>query len=150
MNCQQPNRSTGTEFQGRAFVEVRIEFHTMTKHLEACCTSPAAICYWLVVSLVTWGVFSLIGFYWGPLQAPSPAACLLAMATGCLANWRKNRSFHCAITGPLFLFAGVVFLLAGMRMVHVSTRLVWSLVLIGIVIAFLLEWRYANRSASPH
>lgn len=156
MNCQQAKRSTGTEFQGRTFVEqnaelaVRIEFRAMTKDLEACCTSPAAICYWLVVSLITWGVLSLIGFYWGPLQAPSPAACLLAMATGCLANWLKNRSFHCAITGPLFLFASVVFLLAGMRMVHVNTPLVCSLVFIGIVIAFLLEWRYAKRSASPH
>ncbi len=28
----------------------------MTKPVEACCTSPAAICYWLIVSLITWGV----------------------------------------------------------------------------------------------
>jgi hypothetical protein len=30
------------------------------------------------------------------------------MAIGCLANWLRNRSFHCAITGPLFLIAGGV------------------------------------------
>jgi hypothetical protein len=120
----------------------------MTKQVEACCSSPAAICYWFIVSLITWGVLSLLGIYWHPLHAPSAVACLFAMAIGCLANWLKNRSFHCAITGPLFLIAGLVLLFAGMRAIHVDTLLVWRFVLIGIGIAFLLEWRYAKRSAS--
>jgi hypothetical protein len=120
----------------------------MTKRVDACCTSPAAICYWFIVSLIAWGVLSLTGIYWHPLHAPSAAACSFAMAIGCLANWLKNRSFHCAITGPLFLIAGVAFLLAGVRVIHVNAGLVWRFVLIGIAIAFLLEWRYAKRSAS--
>ena len=70
------------------------------------------------------------------------------MSVGCLANWLDNRSFHCAITGPLFLIAGVAFLLAGVRMINVNTLLVWRFILIGIGIAFFLEWRYAKRSAS--
>jgi hypothetical protein len=70
------------------------------------------------------------------------------MAIGCLANWHRNRSFHCAITGPLFLIGGVVFLLSGLHMIRVNISWVWPLVLIGIGIAFLLEWRYAKRSAS--
>jgi len=69
------------------------------------------------------------------------------MAIGCLANWLKNRSFQCAITGPLFLVAGVAFLLTGFRVVLVNTILVWGFVFIGVVTAFLLEWRYAKRSA---
>jgi hypothetical protein len=69
------------------------------------------------------------------------------MAIGCLANWLQNRSFHCAITGPLFLVAGVVFLLSGVRLIHLNTFWVWPLVLIGIAIAFLLEWQYATRTA---
>jgi hypothetical protein len=55
---------------------------------------------------------------------------------------------HCAITGPLFLIAAVVFLLSDVRMAHVNSLLVWPFVLIGVGIAFLLEWRYAQRSAS--
>jgi hypothetical protein len=70
------------------------------------------------------------------------------MAIGCLANWFRNRSFHCAITGPLFLISGVVFLLSGMRVIHVDTSWVWRFVLVGVGIAFLLEWRCAKRSAS--
>jgi hypothetical protein len=119
----------------------------MTKQVEACCSSPAAICYWFIVSLVAWGVLSLIGIYWRPLHTSS-ALCLFAMAIGCLANWLRNRSFHCAITGPLFLIGGVVFLLAGVRVIHVNTVWVWPIVFIGVGIAFLLEWLYAKRSPS--
>jgi hypothetical protein len=70
------------------------------------------------------------------------------MAIGCLANWLRNRTFHCAITGPLFLIGSLVFLLSGVRMIHVSTQWVWPFVLIGAGIAFLLERVYAQRSAS--
>lgn len=70
------------------------------------------------------------------------------MATGCLANWLSNRTFHCVVTGPLFLIGGVIFLMSGVRMIYVNTRWIWPLVLIGVAIAFLLEWRYARRSAS--
>jgi hypothetical protein len=94
----------------------------MTKQVGACCSSPAAICYWFIVSLMAWAVLSLIGIYWRPLHASSTATCLFAMAIGCLANWLRNRSFHCAITGPLFLISGVMFLLSGLRMIHFDTR----------------------------
>jgi len=70
------------------------------------------------------------------------------MAIGCLANWLRNRSFHCAITGPLFLIGGVMFLLSGVRTIHVNPCWVWPFVLIGIGIASLLEWRYGKRPAS--
>jgi hypothetical protein len=106
------------------------------------------MCYWFIVSLIAWGVLSLIGIYWRPLHASSASACLFAMGIGCLANWIRNRSLHCVITGPLFMISGVVFLLSGVRMIHVNTLWVWRFVLIGIGIAFLLEWLYAKRSAS--
>jgi hypothetical protein len=129
--------------------EVGKEIQAMTsKQVGASCTSPAAICYWFMVSLIAWGVLSLIGIYWRPLYAPSAAACLFAMAIGCVANWLKHRSFHCAITGRLFLIAAVAFLLAGVGVIHFNTLLVWRFVLIGIGIAFLLEWRYAKPSVS--
>jgi hypothetical protein len=115
----------------------------MTEHKGACCSSPAAMCYWLAASLIAWGVVSLIGIYWRPLHALSTAAILSAMAIGCVANWFRNRTFHCAITGPLFLIAAVVFLLSDVSTTHVDSRLVWPFVLVGVCIAFLLEWRSA-------
>jgi hypothetical protein len=71
------------------------------------------------------------------------------MAVGCIANWLKNRSLHCAITGPLFLIGGTMFLLSGVRMIpRHDTLWVWPVLLIGIGIAFLLEWLYGKRPAS--
>jgi len=102
-----------------------------------------------MISLMAWGVLSLVGIYWRPLHASSGAACLFAMAVGCIANWLKNRSLHCAITGPLFLIGGIMFLLSGVRMIpHQDTLWVWPVLLIGIGIAFLLEWLYGRHPAS--
>ena len=116
----------------------------MTEHKGACCSSPAAMGYWIAVSLVAWGVLSVIGIYWHPLLALSAATILFAMAIGCAANWLKNRTLHCGITGPLFLIAALVFLLSDVMMTHVNNFFVWPFVLIGVGIAFLLEWRYTS------
>jgi len=120
----------------------------MTEHKGACCSSPAAMCYWFAASLIAWGALSLIGIFWHPLHALLAATILFAMAIGCVANWLRNRTFHCGITGPLFLIAAVLFLLSDASMVHVNSLLVWPFVLIGVGIAFLLEWRYTRFSAS--
>ena len=118
---------------------------TTPKRVEACCSSPAAICYWFVVSLIAWGAIGLIGIYWHPLHETSAAALLFAAAIGCFANWFKNRSFHCGITGPLFLVAGLMFLLTDRTGAHFIDRWVWPAVAVGTSAAFLLEWRYAKR-----
>jgi hypothetical protein len=110
------------------------------------CSSPAAMGYWVVASLIAWGGLSLIGVYWYPLHASSASTILLAMSVGCIANWLRNRSLHCAITAPLFLIAAVAFLLSDMSKFHLDDRVVWPTVLIGACIAFLLEWRYARNS----
>jgi len=85
-----------------------------------------------------------MGVYWRPLHALSAATILFAMAIGCVANWLRNRTFHCGITGPLFLIAAVVFLLSDVSLVHVDSILIWPFVLIGVAIAFFLEWRRAS------
>lgn len=120
----------------------------MREDKGACCSSPAAMCYWLVASLIARGVLSVIGIYWRPLHASSAATILFAMAIGCVANWLRNRTFHCGITGPLFLIAALVFLLSDVTETHINSLLIWPFVLIGVGIAFLLEWRYTRLSAS--
>ena len=117
----------------------------MKKGVETCCTSPAAMCFWFGVSLAAWGVLSFIGMYWHPLHASSAVGILFAMAIGCFANWARHHSFHCAITGPLFLVAGAIFLMSDVRIIQVDTLWVWSFLLIGVAVAFLLEWHYAKR-----
>jgi hypothetical protein len=104
------------------------------------------MCFWFVASLVTWGLLSLIGIYWNPLRAFSATTIYLATGAGCGANWFRNRTLHCGITAPLLLMAGLVSLLAETNIISVDTRLIWPFVVIGVGIAFFLEWRYAGRS----
>jgi len=110
---------------------------------KVCCSSPASICYWLMVSVAAWAVLAIIGRFWNPLHGSSAATCLLAMAVGCFANALKNRTYHCMLTGPLFLIAGI--LLLSSNLTHVKRILIWSGVIVGTGIAFWLEWRYARK-----
>jgi hypothetical protein len=116
----------------------------VTEEERACCSSPAAMCYWFAVSLIAWGALSLTGIYWRPLHGSSAASILFAMGIGCVANWLRNRTLHCAFTAPLFLIAAVVFLLSEVNILHVNAILIWPFVLIGVGAAFLAEWRYAG------
>jgi hypothetical protein len=115
---------------------------------KACCSSPAAMCYWCLVSLVAWVFLSLIGLYWHPLHANSATTILFAAAIGCFANWFRNRTFHCRITAWLFLAGGVVFLLKTLGMMKIEPRYVWPFVGLGTLVAFILEWRYTRRAAN--
>ena len=120
----------------------------MTEQKGVCCSSPAAICYWFAASLIAWGALSLIGIYWRPLHGSSATTILFAMGIGCVANWVRNRTLHCAFTAPLFLIATAVFLLLDLSVIHVNPILIWLFVLIGVGAAFLVEWRYT--SAARH
>ena len=114
-----------------------------------CCSSPGSLCYWLAASMIAWGLLSLGGFYWRPFRRAPGSTILLAAGIGCVANWRKNRTFHCGITAPLLLVAGTLFLLSDLGILNIPPRIVWASVGVGIGIAFLLEWKYASPSPSP-
>lgn len=117
----------------------------MTAQGRACCSSPSSVFYWCSVSLLAWGALSIVGIYWHPLHSSSAVTICLAVAISCAANWLRNRTLHCAITGPIFLVAGGSFLLSDMHVLPVDSRLVWPIVAIGTGIAFSLEWLYASR-----
>jgi hypothetical protein len=101
------------------------------------------MCYWFGASLIAWGLLSLVGLYWRPLAAASASTILLAAGLGCVANWAKNRTFHCGITAPLLLIAGTVFLLSELGTLNVKPWIVWASVGAGVCVAFLLERKYA-------
>ena len=65
------------------------------------------------------------------------------MAIGCFANALKNRTYHCVLTGPLFLIAAI--LLLSSDLTHIKPAVIWIVVLVGTGIAFLLEWRYSRK-----
>ena len=117
----------------------------MPKHAQHCCSSPAAMSYWFAASLLAWSLLSFVGAYWLPLRAFSAHTILLAMSIGCIANWCKNRTLHCSLTGPVFLIAGILFLLGNLKVMNVSSDVIWGLVAIGAGTAFALEGKLARK-----
>jgi hypothetical protein len=113
---------------------------------QACCTSPAAIRCWLLVSLVSWLLISLGGIYWHALRPQSAASILFAMAIGCSANWIRHRTLHCALSGPLFLILGLLSLLSELQIIPFPDFLFWPILVFGVSMAFYLEWRDTARS----
>jgi hypothetical protein len=111
-------------------------------HMKVCCSSPASIRDWLIVSLAAWAVLAIIGIFWHPLHPSSAVTCLLAMAVGCAF---KNRTYHCVLTRPLLLIAAILFLTSDLTRVRPTA--IWTGVLVGTGIAFLLEWRYPPLAA---
>lgn len=105
------------------------------------------MCWWFAASLVAWGALSLVGTWWYPIHALAAATICLAIAIGCIANWLRNRTLHCAITAPLFLIAGAVFLVSDTRILPIHPRFVWPILAILTGCAFFLEWRFAARSS---
>src|SRR5260370_11691939 len=116
---------------------------------RACCTSPAAIGYWFFVSLVSWFVIGLAGVYWHSVRPQSAAAILFALSVGCFANWLRNRTLHCAITGPLFLIVGLLALLSELKIIRFPDPLLWFTLLFGAAIAFFAEWQFASQNLKP-
>ncbi len=109
-----------------------------------CCTSPAALCYWFAASLVAGGILLLGEHFYLAARVSMSATAVLAMGVGCVANFARNRTYHCAITGPLFLAAGLLFALSDKRVVSVSHQLLWGIILVGACAAYLLERVYAR------
>lgn len=119
----------------------------MTTQKQFCCSSASAMRFWCTISLLAWGALSLVGIYWYPLHASSAATICFAVGIGCTANWVRNRTLHCFITGPVFFIAGITFLLADMGLLALNIRLVWPIVWILTGFAFFIEWLYATRGA---
>jgi hypothetical protein len=98
-----------------------------------------------MVSLMAWGLLSLVGLLWHPLRATSSVTILFAGAIGCFANWNKNRTFHCSISGWILLAGATAFLLTDTGVIRIEARFVWAFVVVGTLLSFILEWRYATR-----
>ena len=118
---------------------------------QGCCTTPAAMTFWATVFILLYGVGLLIGFAWPELRQYTDTYLLAALGLACVANFGRNRTFHCGITGPVFMLGAIVMALIETRMWQAPGEIVWGIVLTVVAIALIFEWRIGgpDQSTSP-
>lgn len=112
-----------------------------------CCTTPSALCFWAAVFVLLYGAGMLLGSAWPAVRVYEDTMLLLALAGACFINFARNRTMHCAITGPLFLVGALAAaaIEAGVWTMNVSA--LWGVVLVGVGAALLIEWRTVGQRA---
>lgn len=112
---------------------------------RSCCTSPAAMWFWAAAFAALYGIGLVLRSTW-PLFEPYGDTLLLAALGGaCFINFGRNRTLHCGLTGPLFLVAAIVAALMEAGIWAIREDALWGVVLAGVALAFLIEWRVAGR-----
>ena len=109
-----------------------------------CCTSVGACCFWFATFLILCGIGLLLRELFPVLQPHHTALLLGAAGLACLINFARNRTFHCAITGPFLLLAAAYMIAGRSAGWEVGDGILWAVILIVVGAALLLERRFAQ------
>ena len=112
---------------------------------QTCCTSPTAMWFWAAAFVVLYGGGLFVRSTWPVFEPYSDTLLLTALGLACFVNFGRNRTLHCGLTGPLFLIAAVVAFLMEAGIWDVNEDALWGFVLVGVALAFLIEWRTVSR-----
>ena len=112
---------------------------------QSCCTSPAAMWFWAAAFAVVYGIGLVMRSTWPVFDPYADTLLLVALGAACFINFGRNRTLHCGLTGPLFLAAAIVAALIEAGIWEVSEEALWAVVLVGVALAFLVEWRTVGR-----
>jgi hypothetical protein len=108
---------------------------------QGCCTTPSALCFWSAMFALFYGAGLLLGTVWHGLWQYGDTLILTALAAACFVNFGRNRTLHCALTGPLFVVGAIVALSIEAGVWNVDQSVLWAVMLVGVALAFLIEWR---------
>jgi hypothetical protein len=110
--------------------------------LSSCCaTTPSAMCFWTAAFLLAYGATLVLRSTWPALNPYGDTLLLAALGVACVLNAGRNRTYHCVVTGPLFLVGAIVAGLTDAGIWHVPPGVLWGVVLMGVGAAFVAEWR---------
>ena len=112
---------------------------------QSCCTSPAAMWFWAAAFAVLYGIGLVMRSAWPVFEPYADTLLLVALGGACFINFGRNRTLHCGLTGPLFLVAAIVAVLIEAGISDVGEEALWGVVLVGVALAFLVEWRVVGR-----
>jgi hypothetical protein len=112
---------------------------------RSCCTTLAAVRFWAIVFVVVYGVGLLLRSAWPAIEPFGDTIILVALGAACVINFRRNRTLHCGLTGPLFVAAAVAAALIEGGVWRVDVVIVWGVVLFAVGLALFIEWRSVGR-----
>jgi hypothetical protein len=104
--------------------------------------------FWAAAFVVLYGLGLFARSTWAVFEPYGDTLLLGALGLACFINFGRNRTLHCGLTGPLFLIAAVVAFLMEARVWDVNEDALWGLVLVGVALAFLIEWRVVGRQGA--
>ena len=113
---------------------------------RSCCSTPAAMCFWAAAFVLLYGAALLLSSFWPALGPFGDTLILAALGTACVINFGRNRTLHCGITGPIFLIGMVAAGLIESGRWAADLSVVWGVVLLGVGLAFVLEWRTVGQN----
>jgi hypothetical protein len=112
---------------------------------RSCCTTPGAALFWTATFVLIYAVGTLIRSVWPAVQPFGDTASLVALSAACIVNFGRNRTLHCGITGLLFVAGAIAAALIEAGAWPFDMRMVWGAVLLGVGVAFAIEWRVKRK-----
>lgn len=107
-----------------------------------CCSSRGALCYWAAVFAIVYGIGLGLAI-WLHAQTYELPILFGAIGLACVANFARNRTFHCLITGPFFLIVAIAVALEVHGAWRIGAGFLWPVILVVVGTALLLERRFA-------
>jgi hypothetical protein len=97
--------------------------------------------FWAAMFALIYGASLLVRSAFPATEPFGDTAILVALGIACVINFGRNRTLHCGITGPLFVLGAVAAALIEAGAWDVDMTIVWGIVLLGLGLAFVVEWR---------
>jgi hypothetical protein len=92
----------------------------------------------------------LVTSLWPAVEPFGDTVILLALGAACVINFGRNRTLHCGLTGPVFVIGAIAAALIEAGAWRFDMRIVWGAVLLGLALAFAIEWRTAGRRSDSN
>jgi hypothetical protein len=110
-------------------------------------TTRSAISFWMAVCALFYSAGFVASAAWPPLARYRDVMAPMALSLACFANFPRNRTLHCGLTGPWFLLVAIVVLLIDMGYRVIDSAAVWAITASGVTVAFLIEFYFGPRPA---
>ncbi|MGH9409756.1 MAG: hypothetical protein ACRD1V_09915, partial [Vicinamibacterales bacterium] len=91
--------------------------------------------------LLAYGAALILRTVWPALNPSENTLLLSALSVACFINFGRNRTYHCVLTGPLFLAGAIVAALTDAGIWHIPSSVLWGAVAMGVGAAYVAEWR---------